>query len=1267
MRRILLCTFILFEFTLFASNVSISFNFKNYSISELNPDKMVLHFSQAQYTEDYIPFLQKVLYEKLSQTYSIKSLITKNCSFAEIELLKELRDTAPKVTITSGITNGNFNSHIIVSPFFIESGNYKKIISISVSMSIAETPNINLRKFNTATNSILSSGSWYKFKIPESGIYSISFAELSKLGILQNEINRSKISLWSNKSCMLPFQIGEDVMDDLLQLPLKFENLNNNLFSENSKFHFYAEAGAKRTFNESTQEFEDETNLYSDTNFVFLNVSSLASKEIVGVNSYLPTNTRYDYIKFKHHENEWLNFIKSGKNWVGEQFSENTLSFPFKYYHPISTTEKVKIHYSVCARSFDYGANKISLILNKDTVKTSQISKVSTVYYNDYVKFSKNNVTYESIIRGDSIALNFYYHQLNNQLAWLDYFSINSTERIVASENQFKFKLTEPASKIESVNVKCNLMVQSIWDVTFIDNVTELTIEPNDTGFIFNYFSDTIRSFINFNSSHSLTPIYESIIPNQNLHAKNSSNYLIITTPEFESQAKRLIDLHKRKDNLTGQIVFTEHIYNEFSSGRPEATAIRNFIKLIYKKGINRADSLKYVLLLGDGSYDSKNRVSNQKNFIPTFQSDNSTKLTSSYVTDDIYGLMDTGEGEYKNGDLLDLSIGRIPVSSNYEAKNVVDKILEYYNEYDKSSVNEYEAKLLTSKGSWKNNILFMADDEDFNEHMRQSNYLSKLVDTSISKLNIKKLFIDSYEEKKTSNGFTNLEANTALKEKLEDGVLLINYTGHGGELGWTDEKVFTINDIKEMKNRNRLPLFMTATCEFSRFDNPEHKSAGEYLLTQPQGGAIGLFTTVRLVFSIPNFKLNETFYKVLESSINNSEIRLGDVFKRTKVTNNGGTNDRNFALLGDPALKLAFPLNNSIVDEVMINNKQSDTIKSLNEGVIRGHISNIKNDLLDNYNGWAEILIFDKVKPLETLDNNNSGNPFSFSTQEDVLFRGRAEVINGLFNAKFYLPKDVRQDYDFGRISIYANDSILGDASGVFDDIIIGGTYSLAQEDSKGPSIEIFLDDSSFVFGDNVSNTPLLFADLKDSSGINLIPTDIGRDITLIIDENPELNYNLNEFYIPSNKTFKEGNIIFPIDKLKNGRHSMILKAYDNQNNSSQAYTEFIIVESPELALNYVLNYPNPFSSNTGFYFEHNQSGNQLKVMIQIYSVSGKLVKTINTDVSAENKRIGPIKWDGKDDFGDNIGRGVYIYKVKVQLGNGESEEELQKLVLIK
>ena len=1267
MRRFLTYTLILFEFTLFASDATVSFDFKNYSISELNPDKMVLHFSQAQYTEDYIPFLQKVLYQNLTKTYSITSLTTKNCSYVERELLKELQDTAPKVTITSGVVNGKFNSHVSVSPFFIESGNYKKITSISISVPIAETSNITFREFTTVASSILSSGNWYKFKIPESGIYSISFAELNNLGILQNEINRSKISVWSNKSDMLPLQVGEDAMDDLVQLPLKFENLNDNLFSENSKFHFYAEAGAKRTFNESNQGFQDETNLYSDTNFVFLNVSSLASKEIVSTNLTLPTNIRYDYIKFQHHENEWLNFIKSGKNWVGEQFSENTLSFSFAYYRPISTPEKVSIDYSVCARSFDHGTNKISLILNKDTIKTSQISNVSSVYYNDYVKFSNNKVAYGSTIQSDSITLDFHYHQLNNQLAWLDYFSINSTERIVARKNQFQFKLTEPVFKIESVNVKCNLDIQTIWDVTYIDNVTELAIEPNDTGFIFNYFSDTIRSFINFNSSHSLTPVFESIIPNQNLHAKNSSNYLIVTTHEFESQARRLIDLHKRKDNLTGQLVFTEDIYNEFSTGRPEATAIRNFIKMIYQKGLNTSDSLKYVLLLGDGSYDSKNRVSNQKNFIPTFQSDNSTKLTSSYVTDDIYGLMDNGEGEYKNGDLLDLSIGRIPVSSGYEAKNVVDKIFEYYDEYDKSSVNEYEAKLLTSKGSWKNNILFMADDEDSNAHMRQSNSLTKLVETSIKKLNIKKLFIDSYEEKRTSSGFTNLGANTAIKEKLEDGVLLINYTGHGGELGWTDEQVFTVNDIKKMKNRNRLPLFMTATCEFSRFDNPEHKSAGEYLLTQAQGGAIGLFTTVRLVFSIPNFKLNETFYKVLESSINNSEIRLGDVFKRTKTTNNGGTNDRNFTLLGDPALKLGFPLNNSIVDEITINNQQSDTIKSLNEGVIRGHISNINNDLLENYNGWAEVLIFDKVKALETLDNNNSGDPFSFSTQEDVLFRGRAEVINGLFNAKFYLPKDVRQDYGFGRISIYANDSILGDASGVFDDIIIGGTYSFAQEDSKGPSIEIFLDDSTFVFGDNTSNTPLLFADLKDSSGINLIPTDIGRDITLIIDENPELNYNLNEFYIPSNNTFKEGKIIFPIDKLKNGRHSMILKAYDNQNNSSQAYTEFIIVESPELALNYVLNYPNPFSSNTGFYFEHNQSGNQLKVMIQIYSVSGKLVKTINTDVSAENKRIGPIKWDGKDDFGDNIGRGVYIYKVKVQLGNGESEEELQKLVLIK
>ena len=1262
MARTILYLFILYGVTLHSQNIEILF--ENFSIKKANQPHNLLHFENANYNGSFLPFITRN-----TQGFNVAEKINFefiNCTKEEIILLKK-QDIPSKFSIK---TNHNYCNNkkitsFIISPWLLKNGTYVKIKKINFELKKRKVNRFKYRKKEITANSKLANGNWFKFAIAKKGVHKISFEELNNLGILNNKVSSNQIEILGNIAKMLPFNNSDDCMDDLKNLPYQIFDNGDGSFDKNDYILFYAQANGYEYYDSTDNLLKKEINLYSDTNYVFLGFNAINNKLITKISSSTNSvDTIYNYTKLEHHEKEYINFIKSGQIWVGEKFENNNLIFKTDYNKPYLESQDFSIKYNVCSRSLDYNDNIIQLIVNDDTISNSQINKVSSIYYNDFVKF-KSDIA-KGILQEDTLGLTFFYKQIGNKNVWLDYFTINSKQRIYFNNNQMSLIYSDIDSLTHTFNIKSNNNL-NVWDVTKLDDVKSLNVTNNGSNSFFNSSLDTIKEFIIFNDTQILKPIFIREIPAQNLHSESSINYLIVTTPKFESEAKRLISLHKTKDNLTGRIAFTNKIYNEFSSGRQEATAIRNYIKMLYKKGTNSSDSLQYVLLLGSGSYDPKNRLLNNINIVPTFQSENSTKLTSSYVTDDIYGLMDDNEGEYKNGDLLDLSIGRFPAKTINQAKTIINKIYEYYNLYEGNSMSSsYINSLLNSNGSWKNNILFIADDEDYNEHMKQAEKLSKLVDTTINKFNIKKIFLDSYTQESSLSGNTSPEANKALIKNINEGVLIVNYTGHGGELGWAQEKMLVINDIHNLKNRNTLPLFMTATCEFSRFDDPNHTSAGEYLILQKEGGAIALFTTVRLVFSIPNFKLNKTFYSILNQSITNKNIKLGDVFRLTKVKNNGGTNDRNFTLLGDPALKLSFPLMDVKVDNIKIKNANIDTLKALSTPSISGHIENNQGLIQNNYNGWAEVKIYDKKRDKITLDNDDNGINFAYKTQEDLLFKGGTKITNGKFQLDVIIPKDIRSNYDFGKISIYAVDSIGQDAAGFSNEYIIGGLSDNYVIDNVGPELKIFLDDTTFSFGDQVTPSPLLIAQLSDSNGINLMNNDIGKDITLTIDEDFTNTLVLNNKY-KTLGSFRSGEIIYPLDQIENGRHSMVLKAFDNQNNSSQAYTEFIIESNPKLALEHILNYPNPFTTSTGFYFEHNQSNDDLNIIIHILTISGRLIKTIETTESSSSKRIGPIKWNGRDDFGDPIGRGVYLYKISVENSNGNRINKIQKLVILK
>ena len=579
---------------------------------------------------------------------------------------------------------------------------------------------------------------------------------------------------------------------------------------------------------------------------------------------------------------------------------------------------------------------------------------------------------------------------------------------------------------------------------------------------------------------------------------------------------------------------------------------------------------------------------------------------------------------------------------------------------------------------NWRNTICFIADDEDGNLHLTQADGVAvNTVQANYKDYDIDKIYLDAYNQESTPGGQRYPDATDAINNRVEKGALIINYTGHGGELGWAHERVLENADINSWENYDALPLFVTATCEFSRYDDPARTAAGEFVYLNPTGGAIAMLTTTRVVTSGSNLTLTTNFYKNAFEPINGEMPRLGDLFMKTKNASIGGSfqaaNTRKFALLGDPAMRLAYPEHVVMTDSI---NQQavggtSDTLKALSKVTITGHIENTSGVKLTTFNGTVYPTVFDKAVSVTTLANDPTSSEKSFKVQKNALFRGKSSVVNGEFSFTFVVPKDIAYQPGLGRISYYAENGIT-DANGPYEDFIIGGTSSNIESDIAGPQVRLYMNDSNFVDGGLTDENPTLLAFIFDEHGINTTGNGIGHDIVAVLDGETDNPFVLNDNYEADRDNYKSGSVTYPFTDLKEGPHELSFKVWDVYNNSTQVFADFIVARSAELALSHVLNYPNPFTTYTEFWFEHNKPGEQLDVQIQVFTVSGRLIKTINADIITQGFRPDPgewtdLQWDGKDDFGDDIGRGVYVYHLQVRSSSGDYADQYEKLVILK
>lgn len=1171
-----------------------------------------------------------------------------------------------------------------------ESGKIEKLLSFEIEFL---TTTLSKNRFSTAmdfaSNSVMNSGTWFRIGVTKEGIYKMDRNFFQSLGADVQTLNPQYIRIFGNGGKQLSFKNSDFRYDDLVENAIVVEGEQDGKFDETDYVWFFGQSPHKWIADSSCGGYSHRLHQYSDTTYYFINIDGEPGKRMLQQQNLIlnPTTEVNTFDEYQFYENEAVNLLISGREWLGEKF-DNQLSYNYDFNFPnISLSDSVYIKSRVLARSgHSLGAGGIPSVFTFNCQgKTASVSPRAINplnYTSDFARFDSLCFGFLPNASNLNVRVNFTKSsQFTSAIGWMDYIEIIGRRQLRLFGNSviFEDKKSVGSGQISRFRIGDATQQTKVIEITNPLEPLIQSAELNGNVLTFTQNTDVLKRFIAFNiGSNAMTvPVSYGRVPNQNLHAFEQTDLIIVYHPIFESQAQRLKSVRETNDGLRAIMVTPQQIYNEFSSGSQDITAIKHFCKMFYDRASSTSDMPKYLLLFGDASYNNRSRnISNNTNFIPCYQSLNSMDLITSYVSDDYFGFLDNDESDGIT-DLMDLGVGRLPVKTLEEAKNVVDKLIEYGTKStinDVSDINSCSDASSAQSGDWKNVICFVADDQDRNIHIRDADKIATFVDTSYQRFNIDKIYFDSFKQVTNAGGQRFPEVKNAINRRMDNGALMVNYTGHGGETGWALERVLEVVDIKSWKNKGRYPFFVTATCEFSRFDDPLRTSGGEYVILQPNGGGIGLLTTTRLVYSSPNFTLNMEYFKeVFKKDDNGNYLRMGDVSMQTKNASvrTLSNNHRNFSLLGDPSMRLAFPKENVVTSkiEVIPGNGVSDTLKALSKVKVTGYVSDRNGQKINNFNGIIYPSVFDKQAVITSLANDSLGSdisfPFVFNVFKNIVYRGKVSVVNGDFSFEFIVPKDIDYNIGNGRISYYALNNNT-DANGYTQNFLIGGINKNAPEDRQGPEIKLFMNDETFIQGSMTDENPKILSFLKDDNGINTVGSGIGHDIVAVLDENTSQSIVLNDYYQSELNSYQSGVIRYPFNNLSEGTHTLSLRAWDVYNNSSTAKTEFVVAKSASIALDKVMNYPNPFTTRTRFMFEHNKPCEPLDVQVQIFTVSGKLVKTLETVILCEGYRSDKLEWDGLDDYGDKIGKGVYVYKLKVSAKDGSSAEKFEKLVLL-
>lgn len=1184
--------------------------------------------------------------ESFSVDPKVYSITLENTEYEPVNLSEKLipAEIGSELYYSSeiGVSAGQSRLYLKVLPFVRVNDQLLRLTQFTVVLNESE-PGLKsaLAPWPWKSNSVLASGKWVKIKVKSKGIYKISYDQLKTWGFSLPE----QVVLYGGGGLMLPVLNKDIRFDDLPLYPILRGKDNSN----KDCIFFYATGSTGSWLDTATGQYFPQQNYYSAETYFFLSDQGTA-KQIVKSTELTEVAGRKinSFPNYAYSEKELVNLIHSGSQWFGEQFSNGSSQTINLVLENPDLTKSVKLGVSAAAKST--AASYLDVTLNGKSLSRINFQSVSGDVTSNYADLKKSD--YTELVSTKNLQVRMTYGATNSSSdAWLDYLSVNYESILNFSSDVYFFRGTGASGQIAVSEFVLNGASASvrILDVTDFLNTSEVPATFSENQLKFKSNSGTVREYVAFNMSGTL-PVPELVgtVANQNLHAGEVPQMIIVAPLTLLKAANELASFRRSYDQMKVTVVTPEMVYNEFSGGLPDAAGLRNYFRMCYDRSVNLGNSgFKYVLLFGDGNYDNRNILGKNSNLIPTYQSENSISPVGSFVSDDFYGFMDENEGGYSG--IIDIGVGRIPAKTLAEANVVVNKIKNYHQK--------------ESMGNWRNVVTFIGDDEDNSTHMDQAETLAKLVNKSYPAFAVDKIYFDAYKQLSTPSGEKYPDVTAAIHSRVKNGTLIMNYTGHANEKNLADENVLDIGGINTWTNYNKLAVFVTATCEFSRFDG-DVASAGEYILFNPLGGGVGLFSTTRLVYSGANFVLNREFFKnIFEKDSDGQQLRLGDVMRLAKASANTGINQLNFSLLADPSMRLANPANQILTTSINGHDvsQKTDTIRTLTTVTVKGFVADPKGRKLSSFNGEIIPTVYDKAVQAQTLGNGGE-LPMSYTVQNNIIFKGLASVKNGEFEFSFFVPKDISYKLDKGKILYYAYNETI-DAQGYFDGFYIGGASNATIKDTDGPLVDLFMNTESFKDGGKVSASSVLIANISDASGINTAGTGIGHDITAVLDGDYSSLMVLNDFFQADKDSYKSGKIVFPLSDLAEGEHVLTLKVWDVLNNSTEKTIRFTVKD--DFRIDEVSCYPNPMQTETRFVFSHNQPDETMDVNLEIFLTSGTRIDMIKSTVASIGTESVPLVW-APDERNIRMRAGVYIYRITATTKDGKSTNGSGRLLYV-
>lgn len=1215
-----------------SSGVISLFREKNDQNFDFMPSE-IIDISEQEYFKD-MPFVTINFYPI---TYDDKNKTIKYIKSADIRITNNGGDQGSSKSTSNTYLKDLYSNYII---------NYEQ------SQNWLKQKSKNLNK-----SAFVPQGPWYKIEVTKDGLYKIPSTTLTASGIDVTNLDPRTIQIYNNggKPLSVNALATENNPTEPVENAIYVSGESDGNFDAGDYILFYGTELGGWNYSNSHNDFAFINHPYDTKNYYWLTFGNETGKRIQQVPQTTANSTSIDNYFWRriHFEEDLSNLMSSGADWYGYRFfgTSGQNSFSYQIDNLSGTPNPAKLVVRLKGGSGILYNDNTTYIYNFTTFLNPAIqpnpiipqrsfrSNFSSVNNNtDNLRMEQPFTSTDYLLNGTNTLKLDYIGNLESCNAYLDYVEIYYPGDFSVTNNYLEF-YTNTIGQVVNYNINnFNTSDVKLFDISDPTNVIEIStngIQNNNLSFKLDLTDNTHRRLIvssltspTINNVSSMS----SFTPSKNLFDQSiQAELIVITPPNYTNYGEEIINLRNSGESpISGTVVSTEDIYFYFGSAVKDPSAIRNFIRHAYN---NWTVTPKYVLLFGDGHYDYRNIVISDTNFVPPYEISHSYEI-SSRESDNYY--VDINKNSSSFGSISpDLAIGRIPVESHLDARRTVDKLIAY----DQSK----------SHDGWQTVITIVGDDEvPRNEwqHQSQANSLSNL--GVLKKFIMKRIFLSAYNSVPGGFGRVKPEANQAIIDQLNEGTLFINYVGHGSAQVWAHENVFEMNrDLNRIQNEGKFSIFIAATCTFGKYDNPLDPSFSEALIWKENSGAIAVIAAARAVYSGENFTFNKNFL-INQFPNGGPSRRMGDALLLSTLSS---SNYQKYHLFGDPSMYPADPRN-----EILISSVQPDTLKALSKVSISGLV-NRDSLLWQNFTGGATVIVNDAL-----FENVNTGGPQNYNMTGPRIFKGEISINQGIFTSEFIVPKSIRyQDRKTGRATIYAwNENGSGDALGYIDTLLFYGTTNLIDED--GPLIDIYFENQEhFNDGDLVSDNPTLIAEISDDNGINLTQ-EVGHVIEIQIDD--ETKKDVTSFFSYERDSYSEGKLKYNIENLKDGPHQLSVKAWDNLNNPTVQQINFQVVKNNGIVLQNVVNYPNPFESETYFTFQTLGSVGS-DIQIKIYTISGRLIRTIEGN-QVSNDGFNKIHWDGRDEDGDTIANGVYPYKLIIKNGS-ESKEKIEKLVVLK